>query len=377
MNIAYLSTFYPYRGGIAQFNAKLFREFEKEHNIKAWTFKRQYPDILFPGSSQYVGENDSADKINAERVLDTINPITYWSAAVKIKKTKPDIMLTKFWLPFFGSSLGQIARMLKNKGVTNISILDNVKPHEKRPGDDWLINFFLKHNHGFITMSEQVRDDLLEYKPDAKFKLVRHPLYDQFPKRIDRTEACDRLNISPDRKVILFFGFIRKYKGLDILLEAMETLPDDYVLLIAGESYGSFDYYMDLIKRKNLYSKVKMFVRYIEDSEVTNFFSAADVCVLPYKSATQSGIVGISYYYGLPIIATDVGGLKEMIVPFGTGMMVDKPAQHLLSAAIADYFNMQLRDIYEKRIDDYKKIANWEVLANNIIDFYEELKSNK
>jgi glycosyltransferase involved in cell wall biosynthesis len=376
MNIAYLSTFYPYRGGIAQFNAKLFREFEKKHNIKAWTFKRQYPDMLFPGSSQFVSDKDSADKIDAVRVLDTINPITYWTTAAKIKKMKPDIMLTKFWMPFFGSSLGQVARILKNKGVTNISILDNVKPHEKRPGDDWLINFFLRHNHGFITMSEQVRDDLLEYKPDAKFKLVQHPLYDQFPKRIDRETACDKLNIDPSRKVILFFGFIRKYKGLDVLLEAMETLPDDYVLLIAGESYGSFNEYMELIKRKNLYAKVKMFVRYIEDSEVTNFFSAADVCVLPYKSATQSGIVGISYYYGLPIIATDVGGLKEMIIPYGTGMMVDKPAQHLLSAAIADYFNMQLRDIYEKRIEDYKKIANWEVLADTISEFYEELKQD-
>jgi glycosyltransferase involved in cell wall biosynthesis len=374
MNIAYLSTFYPYRGGIAQFNAKLFREFEKSHNIKAWTFKRQYPDMLFPGTSQYVGENDSADNVNAVPVLDTVNPLTYWTTASKLKKFTPDMILTKFWMPFFGSSLGQVSRILKNKGVINISILDNVEPHEKRPGDDWLINFFLKHNHGFITMSEQVRDDLLKYKPEAKFKLVQHPLYDQFPKKIDRNVACDKLNINPSRKVILFFGFIRKYKGLDVLLEAMETLSDDYVLLIVGESYGSFDEYMDLIKRKNLFSKVKMFVRYIEDSEVTNFFSAADVCVLPYKSATQSGVVGIAYYYGLPVIATDVGGLKEMIVPYGTGMMVDKPLQHLLSASIADYFNMQLRDIYEKRIDDYKKIANWETLAITITDFYEELK---
>jgi glycosyltransferase involved in cell wall biosynthesis len=285
------------------------------------------------------------------------------------------MLLTKFWMPFFGSSLGQVARILKKKNVINISILDNVEPHEKRPGDDWLINFFLKQNHGFITMSGQVTEDLLKYQPKAKYKLVQHPLYDHFPERISKEQAAENLHIDPQRKVILFFGFIRKYKGLDILIEAMEHLPDDYLLLIAGESYGSFDEYMDLIRRKNLFSKVKMFVRYIADSEVTNFFSAADVCVLPYKSATQSGIVGISYYYGVPLIATDVGGLKEMIVPYGTGMMIEKPAQHLLSAAIHDYFEMNLRAVYEKRIEEYKKLANWQTFANTIIDFYSELKS--
>ncbi len=374
MNIAYLSTFYPFRGGIAQFNAKLYREFEKNHKIKAWTFKRQYPNVLFPGTSQFVGDNDTADKIDAERVLDTINPLTYWTTARKILKSEPDLMLTKFWMPFFGSSLGQVARILKKKNVINISILDNVEPHEKRPGDDWLINFFLKQNHGFITMSSQVTDDLLKYAPNAKYKLVQHPLYDHFPPRIPKEQAAENLHIDPERKVILFFGFIRKYKGLDILIEAMEHLPDEYLLVIAGESYGSFDEYMELIRKKNLFAKVKMFVRYISDSEVTNFFSAADVCVLPYKSATQSGIVGISYHYGVPLIATDVGGLKEMIVPYGTGMMVEKPAQHLLSAAIHDYFAMNLRPVYEKRIEEYKKIANWQTLANAIIDFYSELK---
>lgn len=374
MNIVYLSTFYPFRGGIAQFNAKLFRELEKNHNISAWTFTRQYPNSLFPGKSQFVNKNDIADKILAKRVLDTINPITYWTAASKILKSKPDLMITKFWMPFFGSSLGQVARKLKNKNVINISILDNVKPHEKRPGDDWLINFFLKQNHGFITMSEQVSQDLLEYKPNAKYKRLQHPLYDHFPARISKEEACEKLNIDPKRKVILFFGFIRKYKGLDLLIEAMETMPDDYLLLIAGEPYGSFDGYMDLIRKKNLFAKVKMFVRYIDDKEVTNFFSAADVCVLPYKSATQSGIVGIAYHYGLPVIATDVGGLKEMIQPYGTGMIVDKPAQHLISAALHDYFNMNLRPLQEEKIEDYKKIANWETLANTITDFYNELK---
>jgi len=373
MNIAYLSTFYPFRGGIAQFNAKLFREFEKHHDITAWTFTRQYPNILFPGTSQFVTDDDNPDRINAHRILDTINPFTYWTSASRIAKSKPDLMITKFWMPFFGSSLGQVSRILKNKGVKNISILDNVKPHEKRPGDDWLINFFLKQNHGFIVMSEAVKNDLLEYKSDAKYKLVPHPLYDHFPSRISRQDACRMLNIDPQRKIILFFGFIRGYKGLDLLIEAMEHLPDDYLLLIAGEVYGSFDDYERQIREKNLFAKVKLFVRYISDNEVPNFFSAADVCVLPYKTATQSGIVGISYHYELPIIATDVGGLNEMIVPYGTGMMVRKPEQHLISAAIGDYFNMNLRPQFEENIRNYKKIANWEVLAAKILELYDEV----
>lgn len=375
MKIAYLSTFYPFRGGIAQFNAKLFREFEKHHEIAAWTFKRQYPDLLFPGSSQFVSEQDSADRINATRLLDTINPLTYWKTAKKIIKSKPDLMLTKFWMPFFGSSLGQVARLAKNKGIINISILDNVRPHEKRPGDDWLINFFLKQNHGFIVMSNIVLNDLLEYSQNPVYRLVSHPLYDHFPERVERNYACEQLKIDNSRKVILFFGFIRDYKGLDILLEAMVTLPDDYLLLIAGEVYGSFDKYNEFIKKNNLYHKVKLFVRYIEDREVPLLFSAADVCVLPYKTATQSGITAIAYHYNLPLIATNVGGLKEMIAPFGTGLVVDRPEQHLLSAALADYFNMQMRQQFEDNIEQYKQQATWSNLANNIVELYEDINN--
>ena len=373
MNIAYLSTFYPFRGGIAQFNARLFRELEKTVSVSAYTFKRQYPGILFPGTSQYVTENDTADKIDALKLLDTINPLTYWSTARKILKDESDLLLTKFWMPYFGFSLGQVSKILKNKNVKSISVLDNVKPHEKRPGDDWLINFFLKNTSGFIAMSETVRDDLLEYKPDAVYKMMPHPLYDHFPQRLNRNIACEMLNIDADRKVLLFFGFIRDYKGLDIMLEALEALPDEYILVIAGEVYGNFDKYEKIIRDRGLFHKVKMFIRYISDDEVPPFFSAADVCVLPYKTATQSGIVGISYHFGLPVIATDVGGLGEMVKPYGTGLMVEKPEQHLLSAAIADYFNLQMRDIFEKNIVRYKQLASWENMAKEILSLYQEL----
>ena len=374
MKIAYLSTFYPFRGGIAQFNAALFREFEKEHQTKAYTFTRQYPNVLFPGTSQFVTSDDPADKINAERIIDTINPITFWSGARKINQFNPDLMITKFWMPFFGPSLGQTCRLVKKKGTVNISILDNVQPHEKRPGDDTLIKMFLKQNDGFIVMSDAVKNDLLEFIPNAKFKHVQHPLYDHFGKRLDRQQACEELMIDSQKKILLFFGFIRSYKGLDILLDALDALPEDYLLIVAGEVYGSFDEYNDIIKERNLWNKVKLFIRYISDAEVPALFSAADVCVLPYKSATQSGIVGISYHFDLPVIATDVGGLKEMISPYGTGYVVDKPKQNRLSAVIADYFNMEMRPVFEGNIKKYKQIANWKTLTNDISDLYHEIR---
>ncbi len=367
MKIAYLSTFYPYRGGIAQFNASLFREFEKENEIKAYTFSRQYPDLLFPGSSQYVSDNDIAEKIDAERILDTINPFSYYSTAKKINEFKPDLMITKFWMPFFAPSLGKIARKLNNTKC--IAVLDNVIPHEKRLGDMQLINYFINSYHGFIAMSNTVQNDLLSLKPNAKSILLPHPLYDHFGAKIDKIEACKKLNIPTDKKTLLFFGFIRDYKGLDLLIDAMSKLGDDYHLVIAGEVYGDYSKYEKQIDKLDIRSKVSNFVRYISDEEVPLFFSSADVCVLPYKSATQSGIVGISYHFDLPIISTDVGGLREMIGDFGTGIMVKEPNSELIANSIKDYFSEGKIEEYKNNILNYKSVANWKNLAKEIIDF--------
>src|SRR6185295_1202851 len=227
MKIAYLSTFYPFRGGISQFNASLYRELEKNHEIKAYTFSRQYPDILFPGNSQYVSDNDPADKIPAERILDTVNPLSYYSAASKINSFSPDIFLTKFWMPFFAPALGKVARKL-NKKTTKIAVLDNVIPHEKRPFDDNLIRYFLNSYDKFVVMSGKVKEDLLTLKPNAEFVQVMHPLYSHFGAKTDKRTARQKLNIGIEKKVLLFFGFIRDYKGLDLLIEALAMLPEDY-----------------------------------------------------------------------------------------------------------------------------------------------------
>ncbi|MFH1049978.1 MAG: glycosyltransferase [bacterium] len=366
MRIAYLSTFYPFRGGIAQFNASLYREFEKNHDIKAFTFKRQYPNILFPGQSQFVTETDKPDIIESERVLDTINPLTYLSAPRVISQFKPDMLLMKFWMPFFSPSLGWTARTLKKRGVKIISILDNVIPHERRPGDMALIKFYLNQNHAFIVMCDAVKNDLLSIKPDALFTQQPHPLYDHFGEKKDKTEARRFLNLPEDKKILLFFGFIREYKGLDLLLGSVSKLPDDYLLVIAGEVYGKFDEYDEQIKSLEIADKVKKFVRYINDDEVPLFFSAADVCVQPYKSATQSGIAGISYHFDLPMIATNVGGLKEMIEPYGTGIIVDKPDVDLLTNAIKEYFIGDKSEKLKENIKVFKEICSWKNLAKAI-----------
>ncbi len=374
MKIAYLSTFYPFRGGIAQFNAALYRVFEKKHDISAFTFTRQYPNFLFPGTSQMVGEGDTADKIQSIRALDTINPLTYGGTGRKILKFGPDMMLTKFWMPFFGPSLGRVAKLLLKKGVINISILDNVIPHEKRPGDMAFTKYFLNNNHGFVVMSEAVKQALLSLKPGARYLYHPHPLYDHFGKKTGRGEALKKFGIPGNCKLLLFFGFIRDYKGLDLLLEAMKELPEDYRLIIAGEVYGKFDKYDRMISDLGLESRVTSLVRYISDDEVPAIFSAADACVLPYKSATQSGIVGIAYHFGLPVIATDVGGLREMIEPYDTGMMIEKPEAPAIRDTITKYFTPGLREKFIDNIRAYKEKYNWQSLADGIIDLYRNLK---
>jgi glycosyltransferase involved in cell wall biosynthesis len=375
MRIAFLSTFYPFRGGIAQFNARLLRALSKYAEVKAFTFKRQYPNFLFPGKSQYVDSNDTADPVESLPVLDTINPFSYYGTGRKLKEFYPDIVLTKYWMPFFAPSLGTVLKMTKHFAF-NISIIDNVSPHEKFPFALSLNKFFLKQNHSFVVMSNAVLQDLVQLYPKANYVLLQHPLYDHFGVKVDKIKARQILQLPVSRKVLLFFGFIREYKGLDLLLEAISLLPDDYLLVVAGESYTSFDKYQQMIEQLKVQEKVKLFVRYIADSEVPLFFSAADVCVLPYKSATQSGIVGIAYHFGLPVIATKVGGLHEMIEPYGSGVIVEKTQPLFLANAIKEFF-AQPDDKFKSGIEKYKAIANWDYFASKIIEEYKYFLSKK
>jgi glycosyltransferase involved in cell wall biosynthesis len=372
MKIAFLSTFYPLRGGIAQFNALVYRVLEKEHKVKAFTFKRQYPTFLFPGKTQYVTKDDNADKIESFEILDTINPLSYLSSSKKIRDFKPDLIITKYWMTFFAPSLGFV--LSKNKKAVRISILDNVIPHEKRFFDTAFNRYFLSKNDGFVVMSDKVLNDLLSIKPNANYIRINHPVYNHFGDKIDTDIARKKLNIPTDKKTLLFFGIIRDYKGLDLLIDAMNLLDESYQLIIAGEVYGTFDKYEAQIKNNNLAKNIHLFNQYISDDEVSTFFSASDVCVLPYKSATQSGITSIANHFLVPLIATDVGGLKETISHLKTGIIVEKPNSNLISNAIENYFETNAKGEFSKNIELENEENSWEKFCEKILAFYNELK---
>ncbi len=372
MRICYLSTFYPFRGGIAQFNAALYRALESQHEMSAVTFKRQYPNILFPGETQYVTEGDKVDEIDSKIWLDSINPLTWLKTRKRIKKIAPDLILMKFWMPFFGPSLGAVCAKQK-KQTKRIAILDNVIPHEKRIIDMPFTRYFLKCTDAYIVMSEKVRDDLLSLKPTAKYRLVKHPLYNHFGELLNQSEARKSLNLNPDKKTLLFFGFIRDYKGLDLLIEAFNALDESYQLVIAGEVYGSFEKYDKLIAQNKNSEQIHKHIKYISDTEVSLYFSAADACVLPYKSATQSGITSIAFHFELPIIATDVGGLKELVQHEKTGEIIPKADVSSIANGISGFFDKDKVETYRQNIRNEKSEMTWDYLANQIIELHQDI----
>jgi len=372
VNIAILSSFYPYRGGIAQFNANLYRELSRNHNVKAFNFKRQYPKILFPGKTQLIEKGDPAIEIESSQILDTVNPFTFFTTAKKIREFEPDLLLMRYWMPWFAPSLGFVARK-QNKKTKVISILDNVIPHEPMFYDKPFTKYFLGGSDGFVVLSGSVGDDLLKLRKDALYTCIPHPVYDHFGTKVNRDEAAGRLNLEKGKRTILFFGLIRDYKGLDVLIDAFSMLDERYQLVIGGEPYGSFTSYTEQIDKLPDKSRVKLFTRYIPDSEVPLFFSACDVCVLPYKSATQSGISSISYHYELPMITTSAGGLRESIEEPGAGIVVEAPDPILIKEAIGDFFDNNLFSVMAENIKRHKSKLSWEVFANNLTDFYHTL----
>lgn len=376
MKIAVLSCFYPYRGGISQFNTCLLNELSKGHTVKAFNFKRQYPNFLFPGKTQFVTEDDNAVPVESEALLDTANPFSYIATAKRIREWNPDLLIMRYWMSYFGPSLGYVASHM-NKNTKVISILDNVIPHEQRFFDSAFTKYFLKPHDGFVVLCDAVKDDLLSFNPNAKYINTPHPLYSHFGNKLKKEEAEDILGIKRGKKNILFFGLIRDYKGLDILLRTFGKLDNSYQLIIAGEPYGNFDKYQQIINNLPNRDNIYLNTNYIKDNQVSRYFSAADVCVLPYRSATQSGISSISYHFEIPMITTNVGGLKEAIGNTGTGIVVDYPDSKLIEDAIINYFdpnNISQREAMIKRIKEEKERLSWSNFSNKLLDFYKEIK---
>ena len=373
MKIAILSCFYPYRGGISQFNACLYGELSKEHIVRAFNFKRQYPEFLFPGKTQFVTDDDEAVPVESTSLLDTANPFSYINTLREIRDWKPDVLIVRYWMSYFAPSLGFITRHMK-KHCKVISILDNVIPHEPHFFDAPLTRYFLQGSTGCVTLCEAVSKDLLNLKPDARYTVIQHPLYSHFGQKIDREEAEKKLGLRHGMKNILFFGLIRTYKGLDILIEAFGMLPEGYQLIIAGEPYGSFEKYQKLIDALPNKELVCSRLKYIKDSEVTDYFSAADIAVLPYRSATQSGISSVSYHFEVPMIVTDVGGLKETIGDRGTGLVAEECTPEAIRAEIEKYFNNpEIGQECIRNIRLEKDRLSWKGFAERLIEFTGQL----
>lgn len=374
MKTAILSCFPPYRGGISQFNTSLYGELSKHHEVRAFNFKRQYPEFLFPGKTQYIAEDaPNRDFPDTTRLLDTANPFTYRRTAKAISDWGADLLLMRYWMPYFAPSLGYVARHA-GKNCKVISILDNVIPHEKHFFDLPLTRWFLNGNDAFVVLCHAVGKDLIDLKPQARYLVSPHPVYSNFGEKLERKAAALALGLDPAKKTLLFFGLIREYKGLDLLIEAFAHLDDSYQLLIAGEAYGSFDKYDALIRNNPNQARIHVFNRFIKDEEVNRYFCASDLCVLPYRSATQSGISAIAYHFDLPMVTTAVGGLKEMIGDAGTGLLTENISPEAVQKAITGYFaEPAQKNRLVANIQAEKKRLSWETFAAKLMDFYHTL----
>lgn len=361
---------YPLRGGgMTSFNERLARALQQNgHTVTIYTFSLQYPGFLFPGTSQYSTEAAPKD-LNIKVVINSINPFNWIKIGNRIRKERPDIIVVRYWIPFMGPCFGTVLRIAKkNKHSKIVCIADNIIPHEKRFGDKPFTKYFIKPVDAFITMSKKVLIDLQTFTTAKPAKYVAHPLYDNFGEKISKQQARKNLAIENDQKIILFFGFIRKYKGLDILLDAMAILKPampDLKLLIAGEYYDDPKIYEQQIQRLNLQHSLILRTGFIPDSEIKNYLCAADVVVQPYRNATQSGVTPLAYHFEIPMIVTDVGALADM-VPDGKAGLVAEPTAASIAEKIVQYFKTGESHFLPYLIEEKKKYS-WDIMVKEII----------
>jgi glycosyltransferase involved in cell wall biosynthesis len=376
MKIISLGPAYPYRGGLASFNDRLSTQFITEaHNIEIFTFSLQYPKFLFPGKTQFT-DGPGPDNLSIKRNVNSINPLNWIITGLKIRKRKPDILLIRFWLPFMGPCFGTIARLAKsNRHTKVICIFDNVVPHEKRTSDKILTRYFTNSIDGAIVMSRTVLNDLAIFREKIPVILSPHPLFDNYGAKIERKDALSKLNLNSEDSFILFFGFIRAYKGLDLLIEAFSDKRlrnRNLKLIVAGEFYEDDTPYRDLVKNKNLESEVIFFDHFIRDNEVPVFFSVADLVVQPYRSATQSGVTQIAFYFEIPMLVTDVGGLREIVADHKCGYVVE-PETEAIANAIVDFFDNNRKESFTEGVRQEKEKFSWDKMTKAIGEVYKNI----
>lgn len=365
--ILILGTAYPFRGGLAAYNERLAEELQLTDDVEIFTFTVQYPGFLFPGKSQY-STDPPPQHLRIKRLINSVNPLNWLIVGRKIRKMKPDIIISKYWLPVMGPSLGTLLRLGKRGNTRVIAVLDNVVPHEKRPGDVAFTKYFLKPVDAFIAMSQSVLDDLRVFESTKKASLIPHPIYDNYGTPVSKAEARQRLQLQPGKRYILFFGFIRQYKGLDLLLKAMadERMKKlDVHAIVAGEYYEDAAPYQQLLQELQLGDRVLMHTDFIPTDAVKNYFCAADLVVQPYKSATQSGISQIAYHFEKPMVVTRVGGLVEMVPDGVVGFQCD-PEPASIAAAIEKYFTGNREADMIAALQQEKQQYSWSRLAREI-----------
>lgn len=374
LKIAVVGPAHPYRGGLASIMETMAREFQSRgYDVDILTFTLQYPSLLFPGKSQTVDTPAPSD-LNIRRRVSTINPFSWLSVGRELCKAKPDIVLMKYWTPFMAPCFGSIARLARRNNHTKVICqIDNVEPHEHHIIDKPFNRYYLNSVDGFIYMSEQVHGELKAYT-SAPALFSPHPMFEHFGSRVSRDEACSELGLDPSQRYAMFFGLIRDYKGLDTLLEAWADFRrDGYKLLIAGEFYASRDKYIDMINRLGLESEVVMHDYFIPDDRVKYYFSAADCVVLPYKSATQSGVTQICYNFCTPVIVTNVGGLAE-IVPDGRVGYVCEPTKGGVLRALEQIYACDTLARFAEAMTEERKRFSWGAMCDKIEEVYSMIK---
>lgn len=363
--ILILGTAHPYRGGLAAFNERLAQELQLTDDVEIWTFTVQYPNFMFPGKTQYATEPPPAH-LRIRRLVNSINPLNWWITGRKLRRLAPDLVMVRYWLPIMGPCLGTILRLGKKGGRPKIvAMLDNVVPHEKRPGDVLFTRYFLKPVDAFIAMSQSVLNDLRRFEPLKPAQLIPHPIYDNYGPILPKAVAREHLKLDNNKRYILFFGFIRQYKGLDLLLQAMgdERLRNlDIHLIVAGEFYEDAAPYHQLIEQLQLGDRVLLHTEFIPNEAVKDYFCAADLVVQPYKSATQSGISQIAYHFEKPMVVTNVGGLAETI-PDNKAGFICEPEPGAIATVVEKYYRDQREADMTAALRIEKQKYSWQSLA--------------
>jgi D-inositol-3-phosphate glycosyltransferase len=372
--IALVGPLAPWRGGLAQYLALLGEALARRAEVRAVTFTRQYPDLLFPGRSQ-LDERAERPRFPVEPLLDSVGPRSWRRAAAHLERFAPGAVLLKWWMPFFAPAFASAVGPLRKRGTRVLLVCDNLVPHERRPFDRELTGWMLRNSDGYLVMSESVERDLAALKPGAPCRRVPHPLYAQFDRgRFTRESARARLGLEPAAEVAVFFGYVRRYKGLDTLLAAWPLVRArrPATLIVAGDFYEDPAPYRAQAAAVGE-GAVRLIEGYQPDAEVEALFKAADVVVLPYHSATQSGVTHVAYALGVPVITTDVGGLAETVQPGESGLVVPPGDPAALAGAVVRFFAEGLAPRLRAGVQALRAAHSWETLADHTVELIDAL----